>query len=133
MIKFFTKRMNNEKGFTLIELVVVIAILGILVAIAIPRLSGFTANAASRTILADIKTLETAAVAYVAETPTAFTDVTLTNLSSFLDDEIVTRYGGGAAKIFDVDGKVVDLASVTVGGKNFKYTASTKVVAPVAP
>ena len=35
MIKFFTKRMNSTKGFTLIELIVVIAILGILMAIAV--------------------------------------------------------------------------------------------------
>lgn len=42
MIKLFTKK---RKGFTLIELIVVIAILGILMALAIPRFSGFTDKA----------------------------------------------------------------------------------------
>ncbi len=36
---------NNEKGFTLMELIIVIVILGILALIAVPRLIGFTDQA----------------------------------------------------------------------------------------
>jgi len=45
MLRFFNKRIHNRKGFTLIELIVVIAILGILALIAIPRFLGFTDKA----------------------------------------------------------------------------------------
>ncbi len=48
MLKMYVKLRNkrkNQKGFTLIELIVVIAILGILAAIAIPRMAGFTDKA----------------------------------------------------------------------------------------
>ena len=45
MMTKFRKRLQGSAGFTLVELIVVIAVLGILAGIAIPRLTGVTDKA----------------------------------------------------------------------------------------
>lgn len=59
---------KGKKGFTLIELVIVVAILGILAGIAIPRFLNATATARGARIVADLRTIDSAIVIYNAKT-----------------------------------------------------------------
>lgn len=54
--------MKKLKGFTLIELVIVIAILGILAGIAIPRFIDTTEAARGAKLLGDMRTIESMAL-----------------------------------------------------------------------
>jgi general secretion pathway protein G len=79
MISFLHKRMGNQKGFTLIELMIVVAIIGILTAIAFPLYANIQARARVAKAQADARTLASAVVVYSAHTgalPTGLASLT---------------------------------------------------------
>jgi prepilin-type N-terminal cleavage/methylation domain-containing protein len=61
---------KNQEGFTLIELMIVIAIIGILAAIAIPNFISYRRRSYNTAANSDAKNVYTAAQAYYTDNPT---------------------------------------------------------------
>jgi type IV pilus assembly protein PilA len=80
MLKIFRK--EGQKGFTLIELMIVIAIIGILAAIAIPQFVSYRQKGYNTKAKGELKSFYTACQAYLADVPTG-ADCALTTVAAW--------------------------------------------------
>lgn len=67
MLMNIRKSMSSQKGFTLVELMIVIVIIGVLAAIAVPKFADSTDDAKAAKVLADFRTIDSALALYYAK------------------------------------------------------------------
>lgn len=114
--------MKNEQGFSLVELLIVVAIIAIIAAIAVPSLltSKMAANEAGA--IQGCRTLGTAEIAYAAVNNQQYTDITTLVQGNYLD----TRFSGanGFSGYAYASGSVTNGVGTGAPPTGFEFTAT---------
>lgn len=131
------KQLKDERGLTLVELLVVVVILGIIAAIAVVAIGGIIENSRKDAMVADAKQMVSAAKLYTASNPLnsgetkivyykgydASTEATKVNGNSYLSS-LKDPFGGGEYTTANVTVKESSGAytyTVNLAGSKFKF------------
>ena len=84
------KMLKKNGGFTLVELIIVIAILAILAGVAVPMYSGYITKANDAAVLTELDAIKTAAFALNAEDTDGVTSIEVTASTVKINGDAVT-------------------------------------------
>jgi len=126
--------MQTQKGFTLIELMIVVAIIGVLAAIALPQYQNYVARSQVSRVMGETGSLKTILEVCLTEgrenaewtsTPTTDTDCAMGSINSNLMNSghptvTVTAGTGAATIVAEFTG-----ASAKINGKKLTWTRDT--------
>ena len=121
------KKMNN-KGFSLVELIIVIAIMAVLVAVLAPQYIKFVEKSRESTDLDNIQAMKTAVEAYVADKQLSASEVFTITLGAGKGAKITVKHGSAPADLSaygcdsEIDAKSADWkAAGTWTYKDYKW------------
>lgn len=109
--------LRNQKGFTLMELMIVIVIIGVLAAIGVPAYQGYVERAQERTCEANRRTLSTASGMYYIDNDNAY-PTAVADLADWVDNAANLKCPAGGEYSFAEDSNAVycDIHAPAGGG-----------------
>lgn len=130
------KLKNNKKGFTLVEIIVVLVIIGILMALAVPAIMKYIDDAAETKVQSQVRAGFIAAQSYSTSKVGEKPGISDTDLSTAIDEAAVNGELGLAGTEDEsiesitctVTNKKIDSCEIKVKGSENTYTATqTKI------